>query len=658
MNRALFAVLAALALVAGACDGEDRTPPPTAPPSVAPTATATPPPETPSADTSTPAPPTQTPIPGDLEPALRDAVQAYAASLGGSIIGPCLAPDTPAGGTPYCYLTPAATFGERRRVTFGIESTGQTTTLWFGPAGSSGYTLLVAHPNQDHEPGEPCPVEASTCEAALKLWAALLDGDFGRFTPGVPGPDGYPSGDGYDASYRTPDELRATLDEWRLSTAPEREDEHGWGEPRLFAVGCPYTPARCRRGGIAAFSVLTGEGRRRVLVAFLAPDTGTVTETWFVDDITPNLAGLLTGGPTTPGEMFRWAPDYVPPSDPKPTPTPRPEPTPFPTPFGTADEVSGLDPVTETTTADSVVPLGQYESPFEPWDRESTVLYDLEHGTTTNLGTGTLGVFSPDSRFMAWTADWERARVIELATGRRWDLGPAQYVWWQDADTINTDQPSSNRVVSIDVLTGERREGQRPGEQGLLVEGGYRLLRRGGGGVESTNYVVVREDGQRVRYFDALTAVAAGPGEVAVATTPVDGITSIYLMDIESGEVTFVATSSFGEWNWPIAASADYIAWTDAYCGDPAGRTRILNRTTGLITELDATLWVDGFTPDGMLAVGEFGPDALIDPVTGEIKAALPGWTPEHGPADSTWSPNYRYGSLGQFGGHGGLCGA
>ena len=48
---------------------------------------------------------------------------------------------------------------------------------------------------------------------------------------------------------------------------------------------------------------------------------------------------------------------------------------------------------------------------------------------------------------------------------------------------------------------------------------------------------------------------------------------------------------------------------------------------------------------------GAFGGRALIDPAALQYRAALP-----PGVGDTSWSPDHRYASLGQYGGHGGLC--
>jgi hypothetical protein len=125
--------------------------------------------------------------------------------------------------------------------------------------------------------------------------------------------------------------------------------------------------------------------------------------------------------------------------------------------------------------------------------------------------------------------------------------------------------------------------------------------------------------------------------------------TNIFLVHIPTGQAVFVATARAYPPNWPMIADERYVMWTEDYCPRLEGKTRIFDRRTGRITETDATLWLDGFTPDGLIASGPFGADELIDPETLQYTAVIP-------PSEAVWSPDYRYASVGQVGGHGGLC--
>jgi hypothetical protein len=90
------------------------------------------------------------------------------------------------------------------------------------------------------------------------------------------------------------------------------------------------------------------------------------------------------------------------------------------------------------------------------------------------------------------------------------------------------------------------------------------------------------------------------------------------------------------------------VVWTDNYCD--GGHTRVYDRQSKKITEVEASLWPVAMV-DGLIFEGPFGGRALIDPATLEYRTALP-----PGVGDTSWSPDHRYASLGQYGGHGGLC--
>jgi hypothetical protein len=197
------------------------------------------------------------------------------------------------------------------------------------------------------------------------------------------------------------------------------------------------------------------------------------------------------------------------------------------------------------------------------------------------------------------------------------------------------------------------------------------------------------QSGDVLLRFQALVAGSAGNGELVVATSPVcngqdgtqarcedlryelrsndppgefsfeevHGTTNIFLVNIETGMATFVATASFSEntqeWpsNWPLIADGDYVVWTGSYCSqDAPSNTRIYHRATGKIMELDASLWVK-FTRTGDLGVDPFGPKAILDIATLDWDIVLPA-----GVTDVGESPNGRYLVVGGVLGHGGLC--
>jgi hypothetical protein len=131
------------------------------------------------------------------------------------------------------------------------------------------------------------------------------------------------------------------------------------------------------------------------------------------------------------------------------------------------------------------------------------------------------------------------------------------------------------------------------------------------------------------------------------------GTTNLYLVDFAQGTTRFVATARYNvlldDANWPIAADANYVVWTDNYCSPSRGNTRIYDRKAGTITELPASYW---FTlRNGKLGLGEFGAKTVIDPGTQQYLAVLPAVS-----GDVRWSNDYRYAAVSAPQGHGGLC--
>ena len=346
--------------------------------------------------------------------------------------------------------------------------------------------------------------------------------------------------------------------------------------------------------------------------------------------------------------------------------------TPIPTPPAGSISVIGLFSEPRATQPDEVRSLGPKPSLFQSWDGVSTILYDTETGTEVNLGRGSLGAFSPDSAKMVWVErptalEGGEAWLIDLTTMEKRALGPARLALFVDEDRVGITKPRSNSGEIIDLRTGERREvdsiPRPPAAEGVTTPDGYVLRREYRSESPYPRSEFSLEDsttGGVLLRFEAYQAVPAGRGALAVATVPVEagppdalgyqpGTTNIFLVDVGTGEASFIATSRYSPPNWPLAANSDYVMWTDSYCGQPAGKTRLHERSTGRIIELDATLWGQ-FTPGGLIVAGAFGGQELIDPKTLDYRAVIPAQ------GDTSWSPDYRYASIGQFGGHGGLC--
>jgi hypothetical protein len=193
---------------------------------------------------------------------------------------------------------------------------------------------------------------------------------------------------------------------------------------------------------------------------------------------------------------------------------------------------------------------------------------------------------------------------------------------------------------------------------------------------------------RRVLEFRAIAASPAGPGELIIATSPLcakpdgttawcedalaawrpsldrsskdpqyaEGTTNIFLVNVSTGDAQFVATAAYrphafiSPANWPLIANEDFVVWTESYCGLPQGKTRIYDRATGEITELDSGAWVRWH--GDLIGIGDFSSRAILDPVTLEYVAAV---APEL--SGVGWSPDLRFAVVGAVLGHGGLCG-
>ncbi len=360
------------------------------------------------------------------------------------------------------------------------------------------------------------------------------------------------------------------------------------------------------------------------------------------------------------------------------TPT-QPAPTALP-PTPTALQVTGLFSEPRASEPDSYRTLPpRPPSAFQPWDGVSTVLYDTLTGDELYLGEGNFGRFSPDGMWMGWTAgpayDSENyeAWVIELATLERRSLGPGNFLFYTE-DSRAFIQPRTGGLELVNLRTGEREpadqqtaaesDALRLRTRGSTLDGELRLEQDGAGSDGVLPYSLVEiESGRIVLEFEAFTASLTWQGEIVLGARPRDGTINIFVVDISTGEATFIATSALTRLaNWPPVANDDYIIWTEDNCAFPnPGMTRIFDRRTNSLTELDASLRWFKLTPDGLIARGDFGATELIDPETLEYVVVVPGVDPQapvsgSGP-DVSWSPDYRYVSRGFAGGHGGLCG-
>jgi len=376
---------------------------------------------------------------------------------------------------------------------------------------------------------------------------------------------------------------------------------------------------------------------------------------------------------------------------------------------GATRGITGLFTEARPRQADDVfVMASRPPSPFRAWDRESVVLYDVEQGTEVNFGPGIMVSFSPDSKKLAFNSSPPgTVRVIDIATKQSREFpivgGNARFVAdnYLDVDgavmDIRTGQTQAIDEITDPALKEMAEASRRPPDPGR-----YRFRDQAKGRaacsdptpgpdrcVVMANEQQVLEEtstGKVVLEFRALAAFQVGPDELVIATSPqckstdgsqkwcgdvvaglltdppqtrtryAEGTTNIFSVDIASGRATFVATAPFRPntntiySHWPLIANKDYIVWSGGFCSGQKDNTRIFERASGRIRELNAALWVS-FTPSGDLGVDPFGPRAILDIETLQWKIVLP-----ENLVDVVESPDGRFLAVGGVLGHGGLC--
>jgi hypothetical protein len=298
-----------------------------------------------------------------------------------------------------------------------------------------------------------------------------------------------------------------------------------------------------------------------------------------------------------------------------------------------------------------------------------TVLYDVAANTATNLGPGTQGQFSPDGKSMVYSTlalnNPTEVYLIDVTTKEKRALALGRDPRFISNDRVVFLSGSSTRMV-IDLKTAQQTplaaDTVFPDFSVVdLVGGNYRLRTVSANRAALPNRLgyAVEEvaSSKQVLRFDATQAVPAGTDEVLVATPMQANTMNLYLVDVKTGASSYVSTARWAVSNLPLAATADLVAWTEAYCDfSNPGKTRIYDRKAKAITELDRSFWVR-LTPDGKIAPGEFGAKSLIDLSTLRATFVLPGTELFDRGRDVSWSSDYRYASTGFTGGHGGNCG-
>jgi hypothetical protein len=296
--------------------------------------------------------------------------------------------------------------------------------------------------------------------------------------------------------------------------------------------------------------------------------------------------------------------------------------------------------------------------------RPRTAIYDIEGGGTIDLGPGTTGAFSPDSRHMTW-ATWrpdargtalpDQVWVIDLHTFEKRFLGEGTGPgFWNNEEVLVTIPDPSGRAnlaekVLIDIETGARqprgarRDSVRTPPITHHAELTDAVLQASGDGY------VVRElaTSKPLFRFDAFSAsrVDGDTILVTVGRTPSGGSGygpfkdySIYLVRVSTQAVTYIATYPECQ---VLDANPDYVAWTDGNW--PNGGVLVYERATGRISRLSEYI-APRFAANGMLGDGFAGFRKLIDLKTRQYHAILP--------TDGTgtvfnWSPDFRFATSG-----------
>ena len=309
--------------------------------------------------------------------------------------------------------------------------------------------------------------------------------------------------------------------------------------------------------------------------------------------------------------------------------------------------------------------------------REHTALYDIANGRTIDLGPGSTGGFSPDSRHMTW-ATWDPDKptwsspdlvwVIDLYTLEKRFLGEGrQPAFWNNTTVrVNVQHPTrvnQTQTILIDIETGARELSD--GRKDSLPVPDFRYnARLKDADLQSTtrpseisDELVVREKGsQRPLFrFKAQDVTVIDPDTllITIGGTPTTepGPTSwkeyhIYLVTISTHEVTYVTTMQPCR---QLTANADYVAWTSGDMISPY-KLFLYDRRTGAVLQLNESFF-PVFAANGMLGHGLVGIERLVDLSTFQYHAVLP-----EEPFFTNWSPDFKFASAGYTGAHGTGC--
>jgi len=336
------------------------------------------------------------------------------------------------------------------------------------------------------------------------------------------------------------------------------------------------------------------------------------------------------------------------------------------------------------------------ETTLPPWDGESVVFHNTLDGRKWDVGPGQGAIVSDDGIWGAWlygdaardSSYAGRIAAINLETGAvQWFAYTAfQLRAFDETGRLwFVSEQGDGRSSVLDLASGTVGTQAGPtfttaprvlpyrlyinGEEALSAAEGawYPATYLGTEPDPRRATVVDARSGTVLYHFEAYQASPVDSATFLLATVPGEtGESNIFLVDVETGTATFIATSIAGLKTWPLTASERYVLWMDGFCrGEPPWPVYLYHRQSGHIEMLDLSgsgdlgwsqvvLNPTGGGP-GFVTVGTlwspwmaFDLDSIRSPVRLPDEAhGQSGW----------WSRNYEWAIYDPFmGGHGSTC--
>jgi hypothetical protein len=362
-------------------------------------------------------------------------------------------------------------------------------------------------------------------------------------------------------------------------------------------------------------------------------------------------SGLSPSAQTTMAEGAAATPTL----DPYSTPTPLP-----PTREIVLDRAPFLRP--QATTAALQGPDLEFAPP--DWRGGAAAVYDMQTGEQIELGTGSIPNFMDGAKAAVWiehpgTPGSGTAWIIDLPSGQRRALGAADRISIESQQTVRlwtgqTPGPTFNLSGTPFALSPSRTRLPYTPSPPNEISGpeGYRLFAYWEGW--DARYVVTTSSGAPLVEFragratpfgdDLLVATAPSPvtPETEILTQPVD----IYLVDLPTGDVTFLATAEYDASLRGLSGDGRYAIWSEGFCTSTPLATYIYDVMSGSLARLDAALRVyprgDGLF-NGVIGEIEGFDSVVFDPETLTLRARFDGYVPQ-----MAWSDDWRYAASGR----------